>query len=316
VTIAWGQHLACCWCLWTGKSLHQQNVFLSLEPSSSVWEDVECKLRCVNFRRVSDSRRAYLLASTVTGSAGDQPWSVNEKPGRTWKRQWQTWKRRHQTSECRQHVWDHLESQWSILEITISSLGTLLVHLGIVAITYPSTIFKTHVFRLYFHLCIYVSIATHQHTVNLHRLQVELENNSRCAWQWRSSELWDLLQGCDWANLEIDLEAMIKRVCRCTWRALLCELQGYNRATLEIPLEAVIVRTWRLEPNEFGYTLGSRDREMSQFGGCDPSSLEVTIEPVWMPKSSGFRGCNRASLDEHWAAIHGHRAGCWESIPQ
>jgi len=34
---------------------------------------VECKLRCVNFSRVSDPRRAFLPAFRVTGSAGDKP---------------------------------------------------------------------------------------------------------------------------------------------------------------------------------------------------------------------------------------------------
>jgi len=56
---------------------------------------------------------------------------------------------------------------------TTSSLGTLLVRLEIIATTYRSTIFKTHVFSLYPHLCIY--IATHLHTVYLDWLQAVLE---------------------------------------------------------------------------------------------------------------------------------------------
>jgi len=39
-----------------------------------------------------------------------------------------------------------------------ASLGMLLVRLEIIATTYRSTIFKTYAFRLYSHLCIYVSI--------------------------------------------------------------------------------------------------------------------------------------------------------------
>jgi len=39
----------------------------SLEVSRSIREDVECKLRCINFRRVSNARRALLLALRVTG---------------------------------------------------------------------------------------------------------------------------------------------------------------------------------------------------------------------------------------------------------
>ena len=125
---------------------------------------MECKLRCINFRRVSDPRRAFLPAFRVTGSA-------NDKPGSAWERQRQTWERR-------RHVWEHLESQWSSLGKTTSSLGTLLVRLEIIATTYRSTISKTHVFSLNSHLYIY--IATHLHTVYLDRLQAVLDCNSRC----------------------------------------------------------------------------------------------------------------------------------------
>jgi hypothetical protein len=37
---------------------------------------VECKLRCINFRRVSDPGRAFLLGFRVTGSADDEPRST------------------------------------------------------------------------------------------------------------------------------------------------------------------------------------------------------------------------------------------------
>ena len=79
---------------------------------------MECKLRCVNFRRVSDPRRAFQPAFRVTAisdnwyrsimgmiviglgtpqSAGDKPGSADHKPGSTWER--------------RRQVWEHLESQ-------------------------------------------------------------------------------------------------------------------------------------------------------------------------------------------------------------
>jgi hypothetical protein len=88
---------------------------------------VECKLRYVNFRRVSDPRRAFLPAFRELGSADD-------KRGSTWDR--------------RRHVWEHLESQYSSLGKTTSSLGTLLVRLEIIAT----------VFSLYSHLCISVTM--------------------------------------------------------------------------------------------------------------------------------------------------------------
>jgi len=58
-----------------------------------------------------------------------------------------------------------------------SSLGSLLVRLEIIATTYHSTIFKSHEFSLYSHLCI--SIATNLHMVYLDGLQAVLKSNSR-----------------------------------------------------------------------------------------------------------------------------------------
>jgi len=46
----------------------------------------------------------------------------------------------------------------------MTSLGTLQVRLQIIATNYSSTIFETHVFSLYSHLCIY--IATHLHSIS------------------------------------------------------------------------------------------------------------------------------------------------------
>jgi len=83
---------------------HQQNVFLSLEASRSVWEDVECKLRCVKFKRVSDLRRAFLPAVRVTGSA-------DNKTGRTWEHRRQTWERRRPAGSTSNHsraVWGNI----------------------------------------------------------------------------------------------------------------------------------------------------------------------------------------------------------------
>jgi len=44
---------------------------LSLGASRIVWEDVECKFRSVNFRRVADPRRAFRPAFGVTGISDD-----------------------------------------------------------------------------------------------------------------------------------------------------------------------------------------------------------------------------------------------------
>jgi len=48
--------------------------------------------------------------------------------------------------------------RWLRLSSAAAFLRMLLVHLGIIATTYRSMIFKTYAFSLYSHLCIYVSI--------------------------------------------------------------------------------------------------------------------------------------------------------------
>jgi len=58
---------------------------------------MECKLRCVNVRRVSDPWRVFLPPFNVTGSAGDKPGRTDDEPAGTWER--------------RHHVWEDLESQ-------------------------------------------------------------------------------------------------------------------------------------------------------------------------------------------------------------
>jgi len=118
---------------------------------------VECKLRCVNFRRVSDPRRAFLPVFKVTGSAGEKPGSADDKPGSTGECRQQIWKRR-------RHVWEHLESQQSSLGKTTSSLGTLLVCLEIIATTYCSTILKlmySVCILIYVSMCLYSYPSTH-----------------------------------------------------------------------------------------------------------------------------------------------------------
>ena len=133
---------------------------------------MECKLRCVNFRRVSDPWRAFLPAFRVTGSTGNKPDSADNKPGSIWERRGQTW-------DHRREVWEHLKSQQSSMGKTTSASATRQVSLEIIATTYRSTICKTHVFSLYSHLCI--NIVTHLHTVYLNCLPAVLESNSRGA---------------------------------------------------------------------------------------------------------------------------------------
>jgi hypothetical protein len=74
---------------------------------------------------------------------------------------------------------EHPESQDSSLGQTTSSLGTVLLHLEIIATTYGSTIFKTHLVHLHSHLFIY--IATYLHIVYVNWMQAVLGGNVRCA---------------------------------------------------------------------------------------------------------------------------------------
>ena len=86
------------------------------------------------------------------------------------------------------------------------------MRLEIIATTYCSKIFKTHVFSLYSHLCIYVSmylciyIATYLHMLYLDWQQPAPEDDDR-------------------VNSEIHSEAMTEGVWRCTWRLRSCELR-------------------------------------------------------------------------------------------
>jgi len=128
-------------------------------------------------------------------------------PGSTWECRRQAWEPQWQALEPQRQVWEHLESHLSSVGQITSSLGMLLVLLEIIATTYCSMVFKTDVFSLYSHLCIY--IATHLHTVYLDWLQAVLESNLRCAWTWSLTENKDALWDHDRATLEMHLEAMM-----------------------------------------------------------------------------------------------------------
>ena len=179
--------------------------------------------------------------------------------------------------------------------VKTTSLETLLVHLEIIATTYRSIIFKTHVFSLYSHLYIYT--ATHLHTVYLDWLQAVLKNNSRCTWQWLSSELRDTLWGLDRERLETHLDAMIECIWRYTWRLWSSKvrdgLRDRDQVNLEMHLEAMITRTWRPQSSEF--------RDI--IGGSNQASLEMNWEPEFEQVSRyPLGGRNRVRLEIHLEA--------------
>jgi len=159
-----------------------------------------------------------------------------------------------------------------------------------------STSNHSHVFSLYSHLCIYVSmyqysypsthaisglaavcrIYTPHHPVHLCYPCISVQPPPllgdvldwmclRCTWRRRSSELRDALGGPDWVSSEMHLETEIGWTQRCTWRPGSSkfgdELGGHDRANLQAVIEWVWRSTWRPRSSEFGDALGGRDRE-------------------------------------------------------
>ena len=197
----------------------------------------------------------------------------------------------------------------------------LLVRQAIIHTTYCSTIVKTHVFRLYYHLWIYVptylciNIATHLHMIYLDWLKSVLQWKWRCAWHWWSSELRDTLWGHDRASLEMDLEAVKELVGmyglgghdRANMEAVIVRVSRYawmpwSSKFRDMHLEAMIVQTWRLQSSNFGVILGSHIW----------AYMEVVIVRVWRstwrPWLCKPVGYNRASLDEYLQVVNGQRA--------
>ena len=147
---------------------------------------MECKLRCVNFRRVSDPRRAFWPALGVTGISDDwyrstmgviamslrTPRSAGKNlgaRGRTWECRGRACERRGQVWERRREALKHLGAPRITVTHsgkTTSTFRTLMTRLVIIATTYRLTIFKTHVFRLYSHLSIYLYSYPSTHSIS------------------------------------------------------------------------------------------------------------------------------------------------------
>ena len=160
-----------------------------------------------------------VTTSGAPRSAGNQPCSADYMTWSTCDHRWQAWK-------LAQDVWLHWWQCWerqeqareystslqSSLGKTLSSLGTLQVHLEIIATTYGSTICTTHVFSVYSHLSIY--IATHRHTLYVGWPKTVPERSLRCIRRWWLSEHWDTLQECDRGSLVMNMQAKLDRVWR------------------------------------------------------------------------------------------------------
>ena len=142
------------------------------------------------------------------------------------------------------------------------------------------------------YLCIY--IATYLNTVYQDWQHAVNGSNSRCTWIWRSSQLRDILRGCDGASLETQSETMNEWTQRCTGRLWSSEFGdafwGRDRASSEMQLETEIEWTrWctgRPWSSDFGYAPGCRDQV----------NTEMNAE-LW---SSKFRDAPAAGYDWGW----------------
>ena len=216
---------------------------------------MECKLRCVNFRRVLDPRRPFRSAFRVTGISDDwyrsimgaivislgTPRSSRESFGRTWNHRGGSESPGDKPGSADDKsgspgnksgcTSNHSTAVWENNIIFGNAAGVPGNHSYYLSFNnfYNSCI--QFVFSS-INLCIY--IATHLHTVYIDWLQAVLERDSRWAWKWGPSKLSDTLWGHDRARLQIDLEAVIEWVWRCTWRPWLSNfgdaLGGHEKA--------------------------------------------------------------------------------------
>jgi len=125
-------------------------------------------------------------------------------PGSTWERRQQALEHQSHSCERRLQSWEHLESQQSSLGKT-TFLGRLLVRMEIIATTHRSTIFKTHVFSLYSHQCIYVSIQLPIYTGYI------WTGCRKCLWAIREAS-----ENFNPVSLEMNLEVVIGQIGRYT----------------------------------------------------------------------------------------------------
>jgi len=123
----------------------------------------------------------------------------------------------------------------------------------------------------------------------------------------------DVLEGGDWASLEMHLKAVTERVWRCNWRQWSCKFRdapgGRDRVNLKAVIESIwedTCRPWSSTPRDalrdcnrssldictcrpWSYDLGGRDRVSWEI------HLEAKIVRTRRPRSCEFGGRNHAS---------------------
>jgi len=187
--------------------------------------------------------------------------------------------------------------------------------LEIIVTTYGWMIYKTHVFSLYCHLYIFVSMYLYSYQIypwyiwsggrrGLRAIQGVPEDDHQVNFEM---QLWAVIkqvwkctwQGWYWVNSEMHLEAVIKRVRRYAWGLGASEqreaLGAQDRVRLEMNLETTIMWSWRPWLSEFEDTPGGH--EWVSIEMHSKAMIEWVWKctcTLWSRTSGGVLGCGQS----------------------
>jgi len=280
-------------------AVHQQNVYLSLWASGSVWELFNQNQRVVTSQSLSDwcsGHQVHLGAPAINLCrhmwSGDSQGSIWERWPQAWEHQWQ--------------AWEHPRAPGRCLGVPVTSLGACPITVeqsgkNIIFFGNAAGLPGNHSYYILFNnfwnswiqfvfslMYLRNHIGIHQYMVYLDSLQVMLESNLRCAWRCWLCELSNTLLGSDQVSLEMQLEAEIEWTQRCTWRPWLSEfgdaLGGHTQVRFEdthggciavnlgMHYKAVIEWVWRYSGRQWSTSYGDAP------GGCNRAGLDVQLE--------------------------------------
>jgi len=204
-------------------------------------------------------------------------------------------------------TWEHLGAHWITVEQSGKNIffgnaaGALVNYSYCLSFNNFQNLCLLFVFSPMY---LWIYIATYLQTLYLDWQHPVIGINSGCAWRTRSTELRDTLRSCNWASVEMDLQAVIELVWRCTWRPRANGLKdafgGHHRASLEMHLEAGMEWTQRCTGRQCTSECGDA------LWGCDWTSLEVQLETemVWTQRFTG----------RPWSSEFGHALGAWHRV--
>jgi len=108
--------------------------------------------------QISEFTRPMQWPSAPYGRIWVHQRQAGERRRQAWEWQQHAWEHQRKAKQWREQAWGHFEAHQSSLGKTSCSVGILPVRREVIANTYHSIIGNTHVFSLYCHLYIYVSI--------------------------------------------------------------------------------------------------------------------------------------------------------------